>query len=143
MTKVAKGNTVEVHYKVALEDGTVVDASEEKLPFQFVIGNDDIIQGFQDAVIGMQIGEAKKVTVPAEKAYGPYRKNFIVNVKKDILPEGLDLSVGKKLQVTKKETNEKQIVTIVDIGESTITIDTNHPLAGKNLLFEIKLLNLF
>jgi len=134
-------DTVKVHYTGTLDDGTVFDTSIEREPLEFTLGEGMLIPGFEEAVKGMQVGQSKTVTIPAEEAYGPYLDDLIIVVERSQLPEGLDPEVGQVLEVT-QEDGRTGVVTVIDVSETTITVDANHPLAGKDLTFEIKLVEI-
>ena len=134
-------DTVKVHYTGTLDDGTVFDTSIEREPLEFTLGEGMLIPGFEEAVKGMQVGQSKTVTIPAEEAYGPYLDDLIIVVEQSQLPEGLDPEVGQVLEVT-QEDGRTGVVTVIDVSETTITVDANHPLAGKDLTFEIKLVEI-
>lgn len=135
------GDTVKVHYTGTLEDGTVFDASVEREPMGFTLGQGQLIPGFEEAVIGMKVGESKTVNIPVEQAYGPRRSDMIMELERDQLPEGIDPQVGQQLQTTQTD-GRIVIATITDISGTTITIDANHPLAGQDLTFEIELVEI-
>ena len=135
------GNTVKVHYTGRLQDGTVFDTSTGSEPLEFTIGQGQLISGFEQAVIGMKVGESKTVTIPVDQAYGPRRDDMILVVERDQLPEDLDPRIGMQLQM-KQGDGGIVTVTITEVAETTITIDTNHPLAGQDLVFEIELVGI-
>lgn len=135
------GDTVKVHYTGKFEDGTIFDTSVNDNPLQFKIGAGQIIQGFEEAVLGMGLGESKTTTIPADKAYGPYRKEMVVVVARNQFPENLILKVGEKLQLSQSD-DQTIIVTIADASEATVTLDANHPLSGKDLTFDIQLVEI-
>ena len=141
MTQVKKGDTVKVHYTGKLEDGNVFDTSANRDPLQFTIGESSIISGFEQAVIGMNLGESKTTKVPVDKAYGPYHKENLLEVSRDQFPAYVKPEVGQQLQIPKGD-GQKTIVTVAEVSESSITLDANHPLAGKELTFDIKLLEI-
>ena len=141
MLKAESGDTVKVHYTGTLEDGTVFDTSVGREPLEFTLGQGQLIPGFEQAVIGMKIGDSKTVNIPADQAYGPYRDDLIQVIERDQLPEGLDPEVGQQLQMTQAD-GEVVRVMVSDVSEATITIDANHPLAGKDLTFEIELIEI-
>lgn len=141
MTQAKQGDTVKVHYTGKFEDGTVFDTSVNDNPLQFTLGAGQIIQGFEEAVVGMGLGESKTATIPADKAYGPHRKEMVVIVARNQFPEDLVLKVGEKLQLSQPD-DQTIIVTIADISEATVTLDANHPLAGKDLTFDIQLVEI-
>ena len=135
------GDTVKIHYTGTREDGTVFDTSAEREPLAFTLGQGLVIPGFEQAVIGMKVGESKTVDIPVEQAYGPIRDDLIVVVERDQLPEDLEPEVGQQLQMTQTD-GSYTVVTVTEVSETTITIDANHPLAGQNLTFEIELVEI-
>jgi len=135
------GNTVKVHYTGKLDDGTIFDTSVEREPLEFTIGAGQMIPGFEGAVRGMQVGQVKTVTIPAEEAYGPHNEDMVLVVERDKLPENLNPVVGQRLQM-QQENGNTAVVVVTDVSEATITIDANHPLAGKALTFEIELVEI-
>jgi len=141
MARAKYGDTVKVHYTGRLDDGTVFDASINGEPLQFTIGSGQIIPGFEQAVVGMNPGESKTVKIPAEDAYGQRREDLIIEVEKSQLPEGLKPEVGLQLQ-SRQPDGRIVVLTIADITESHVTLDANHPLAGKDLTFEIQLVEI-
>ena len=135
------GNIVQVHYTGTLKDGTVFDTSVGHEPLEFTLGEGQMIPGFEQAVLGMKMGESKTVTIPAKDAYGPRRDDLILVIERNQLPENLEPEVGQQLQM--QQTNGRTMVVIVtDVSDTTITIDANHPLAGKDLTFEIELVRI-
>jgi len=141
MTTVKEGNTVRVHYTGTLDDGSVFDTSKEKEPLEFTLGQGQIIPGFEEAVVGMKVGESKSVHIAAENAYGSHRDELVVDVPLDQLPQDLNLEVGRKLQM--RQTNGQSIVvTVTGISEKEVTLDANHALAGQDLKFEIELVEI-
>ena len=135
------GDTVKVHYTGTLEDGTTFDTSVGREPLEFTLGAGQMIPGFEKAVYGLKVGKSKTVTVPAEEAYGPYRDDLVIVVEREQLPADLDPKVGQQLQM--QQTDGSTTVFIVtDVSETTITIDANHSLAGKDLTFEIELVEI-
>ncbi len=135
------GDTVKVHYTGKLDDGTIFDTSVEREPLEFTIGTGQTIPGFEAAVRGMQVGQVKTVTIPAEEAYGPHNEDMVVVVERDKLPENLNPVVGQQLQ-KQQENGNMAVVVVTDVSDTTITLDANHPLAGKALTFEIELLEI-
>lgn len=138
MAQAKQGDTVQVHYTGKLEDGTVFDTSRARRPLQFTIGNGAVIQGFELAVSGMNTGESKTVTIPVEQGYGPRRDDMIVTVQRDQLPPDVKPEIGQRLEMT-QENDQVILVTVTDATEKTLTLDANHPLAGKKLTFELEL----
>ena len=135
---VKTGDRVKVHYKGSLADGTVFDSSEGRDPLEFTVGKGEMIAGFDKAVNGMSVGQTKTVTIPSDEAYGPRQNDMILQVPKSQLPPGMSPKVGDMLQI--QQPNGRPVpVTVTEISSTTITLDGNHPLAGKDLTFEIKL----
>lgn len=139
MSKVVKGNNVKVHYTGKLTDETVFDSSREREPLEFTVGAGQMIQGFDEAVEGMEIGESKQVTIPADKAYGPKSEEAMVSVNKSQLPEGLEPQVGMQLEASQPD-GRKQLLVIAEVKGEEVVLDGNHPLAGKDLIFDIELM---
>ena len=133
-----EGNEVKVHYTGKLDDGVVFDSSSGGDPLSFVIGEHQVIPGFEEAVSGMAVGETKSVHIPSEQAYGPVQDALVVLVDRDRLPAEIKPEVGQQLQM---KTGEGQVVPvrITVVGEEKVTLDANHPLAGKNLNFDLEL----
>jgi peptidylprolyl isomerase len=138
MSEAQEGNTVKVHYTGSLEDGTVFDSSEGRDPLEFKVGEQRVIPGFEKAVVGMTPGEKKQEKIPADEAYGPHREDMVLEVERTQLPENIVPEVGLQLQMT--TTDGRQVpVKITDVDESKIKLDANHPLAGKDLIFDLEL----
>jgi len=136
------GDMVKVHYTIILEDGTVFETSEGHEPYEFIVGAGDVIVGFDEAVKGMQVGEKKTVTIPVDKAYGPRLDELVFVVDKSQLPSDLGtVVVGQQLNM-QHETAGTIVVIVTDVSETTITIDANHPMAGKDLTFEIEMMEI-
>ena len=135
------GDTVKVHYTGTLEDGTVFDTSRGQEPLEFTLGEGNIIPGFEETVKGMLVGQTKMVTIPAEEAYGPHRDELVMVIERDKLPEGMNTAIGQQLQMQQADGGTA-VVVVTDVSETTITIDANHPLAGKDLTFEIELVEI-
>jgi len=141
MAEVAQGDTVKVHYTGKLESGMVFDSSVDRDPLEFTIGEGQIIPGFEDAVIGMGPGDATITTIPPEQAYGPHREDMVMQVERSQLPKELEPEVGQRLQ-SEQENGEKLVFAITEVTEESVTLDANHPLAGKELIFEIELVEI-
>lgn len=138
MAQIKKGDKIKVHYTGKLDDGKVFDSSREREPLEFTVGDGKIIPGFEEAVIGMQPGESKTIKIEAEKAYGPYREELVAEVEKSKFPENVKPEVGQQLQV-KQENGQTIIVTVMGLTDTHVKLDANHPLAGKDLTFELEL----
>lgn len=134
------GDTVKVHYTGKLENGEVFDTSEEREPLEFTLGQGQLIPGFENAVVGMNVGDSTKVDIPSTEAYGEKREDMVINVPKDQLPADVEPEVGMQLQVN-QPNGQPVPVRVTDISETELTLDANHPLAGKDLTFEIKLVD--
>jgi peptidylprolyl isomerase len=141
MDTVERGDTVKVHYTGRLENGMVFDCTTSNSPLIFIIGEGELIPGFEEAVMGMKEGESKKVKVPADKAYGPYHKDLAMVVDHDQLPEDFEPEVGEQLEMP-HEMGYPIVYTVTQVSESTVTLDANHILAGKDLIFEIQLVEI-
>lgn len=141
MAQAKAGDKVRVHYKGQLSDGTIFDSSLEREPIEFILGQDTVIPGFEDAVIGMEAGESKDVSIPPEEGFGEYSKDLVVNIEKTILPPEINPELGMQLEVSSEEETPR-VFTIADIAEDSITLDGNHPLAGKEIAFKITLLEI-
>ncbi|MDA8106597.1 MAG: peptidylprolyl isomerase, partial [Nitrospiraceae bacterium] len=133
---VKEGNTVRIHYVGKLKDGTVFDSSEGGASLEMKLGQKEFIAGIEKAVIGMSIGEKKTVAIPAEEGYGPHSKEKVFEYDRGRLPEGFTPVVGQQMQMFRADGQPVQ-VTIKDFSDSAVTMDCNHPLAGKDLVFEI------
>lgn len=136
MATAAEGTKVKIHYTGRLEDGTVFDSSQDRDPLEFEVGSGQVIPGFESAVEGMEAGEEKTVTIPAVDAYGPRRQELVLDVPGDQLPDELDPEVGQQLQMQTPDGQTFQ-VTVVDTTDEGVQVDANHPLAGKDLTFDI------
>ena len=135
------GDTVRVDYTGTLEDGTTFDTSVGSEPLEFTLGEGNVISGFEKAVYGLQVGKSKTVTIPTEEAYGPHRDDLVIVVEREQLPADLDPKVDQQLQMQQTD-GRTAVVIVTDVSETTITVDANHPLAGKDLTFEIELVEI-
>ena len=135
------GDTVRVHYTGTLEDGTTFDTSVGREPLEFTLGEGKMIPGFEKAIYGLKVGKSKTVTIPAEEAYGPHRDDLVIVVEREQLPADLDPKVDQQLQMQQTD-GRTAVVIVTDVSETTITVDANHPLAGKDLTFEIELVEI-
>ena len=139
--KVEMNDTVKVHYTGAFKNGDVFDSSQGGSPLEFKLGAGQIIPGFEKAVVGMEKGDAKKVTIEPAEAYGDVREELKQQVSKDVMPEGLNPEVGMQLMSTLPNGQEIP-VTIADVTDTHVTVDANHQLAGKTLVFDIELVEI-
>ncbi len=138
MAEVRKGDNVKVHYKGTLADGTVFDSSEGREPLEFVVGSGQVIQGFDEALVGMSTGESKVVDIPVDKAYGQRRDEMVMVVPMDQVPPDLNAEVGMRLEMGGANGEIVRVV-VTEISEENITLDANPPLAGQDLTFAIEL----
>lgn len=142
MTQSAKhGDTVKVHYTGKLEDGAIFDSTEGRDPITFEIGAGALITGFEESVLGMNIGEAKTIHIDADNAFGPWLEENIIEVPKSNIEGETDVEVGQQMHV-KRSDGATIAVTVTEITPETITLDANHPLAGKCLDFDLKLVDI-
>jgi peptidylprolyl isomerase len=141
MAEASFGNTVKVHYSVKLDDGTVVDNTFDHEPFLFTIGLGQAIPGFENAVTDMSPGTSKTVRVPVEEAYGPYNKELVSEVNRNDFPADFVFKVGQQLELSRIDGGF-DLVTVLKVSEKTVTLDRNHPMAGKELTIDIQLLEI-
>ena len=141
MKQAKNGDSVKVHYTGKLDDGTVFDSSEKRNPLEFIIGNSQIIPGFEQSIVGMKPGESKVVEIPQDKAYGPHREEMVLAVDLKQVPQDIKLEIGQKLQIPQAD-GRKILVTVTDISKEKVKLDANHPLAGKDLIFEVHLVEI-
>lgn len=130
-----------VHYTGRLDDGTVFDSSEGREPLQFTLGESQVIPGFEDAVTGMQPGENKTAKIPSGQAYGPRRDDLLVNVDRSQFPEGMEPEIGQQLHLQGQGDRPIPVV-VSEVREDRVLLDANHPLAGRDLTFDIRLLEI-
>ncbi len=141
MSEAKQGDTVKVHYSGSLEDGTVFDTSQDRDPLEFTIGENQVISGFEEAVVGMEPGQSKVVKLDSGEAYGPRRSELLVEVERERFPSDMDVEVGSQVQV-KQQDGSPRVATIARVGDDSVTLDVNHPLAGKDLTFDIELVEI-
>lgn len=141
MANVKNGDWVFVHYTGKFEDGKVFDSSLKGSPLDFVVGEGGLIEGFEKGVMGMAIGEKKTITLTPEEGYGPYNEAEVFEVPIENFGEKPELEKGMQIVVTPQEGHDF-LATIAEVNEKTVKLDTNHPLAGKNLTFELELVDI-
>lgn len=139
--KVSENNTIKVHYKGTLTDGTLFDSSEGREPLEFTVGAGQVITGFDNAVKDMAVGESKSFLIPCNEAYGQRDERLIQKVERTMLPEDMSPSVGQMLAST-LPSGEQIPVKVSEVHEDHVMIDANHPLAGQDLNFEIELVEI-
>ena len=138
MSQAKSGDKVKVHYTGKLKDGTVFDTTSQGSPLEFTIGEGRLISDFEEAVVGMEPGESKSFEVASGNAYGPHREEMVMTVDRKQMPEGLNPQLNQRLQV-QQSNNQPFVVTVTAVTEESVTLDANHPLAGKDLTFDIQL----
>lgn len=141
MAQVQDGDTVKVHYTGRLSDGTVFDSSLERDPLQFKLGAGQVIPGFEQAVLGLAPAEKVTTQIPAAEAYGEHMPERIVSVNRDELPPDYTPEVGHQLQ--SQQGDGRSIMAVInEVTDTAVKLDMNHPLAGKNLIFDIELVQI-
>ena len=140
-TQAKSGDTVQVHYTGRLTDGTLFDSSEGRDPLEFELGSGMVIPGFDTGIAGMNVGEKKTIHIPADDAYGPVEEDRIIQIPRTDIPADLPLEVGTQLNMHQDGSPQVIPVTITEVTADTVTLDANHVLAGKDLVFEVELVN--
>lgn len=135
------GDTVRVHYTGTLLDGIVFDSSLDRDPLEFLLGKEQVIKGFENAVIGMVVGEHRTIEIPSNDAYGQYRNELIAQIDRVNFPQDIEPEIGVQLEVA-SEHGECVIMRIIGVNEKNVTLDANHPLAGQDLVFNIELIEI-
>ena len=141
MGQAKAGDTVKVHYTGKLDNGTVFDSSADREPLEFTVGEGQVIPGFESAVIGMNPGDTKTTHIPADEAYGPHRPEMVIEVERAMFPTDMDPQKEQQVQI-RQANGQSFIATITDVTEENVTLDANHPLAGKDLTFDIQLVEI-
>ena len=142
MSKAQEGDTVKVHYTGKLKDGSVFDTSENREPLEFTLGQGQLIPGFEKAVIGMEEGNKTTVSIPSDEAYGERQSELEVQVSLEELPSEIEPEEGMQLQLKQNDSGQAIPVVVTEVTDETVTLDANHPLAGKDLTFDIELVNI-
>lgn len=132
------GNQISVHYTGTFEDGEVFDSSQGRDPLSFEVGAGQMIEGFDQAVVGMKVGESKKITLAPEEAYGPRNEELLMDFPMANFPEDMKVEVGMMLQLTNQD-GQPVPATVAEINEESVKMDVNHPMAGKTLNFDIEI----
>lgn len=138
MTAATTGNTVRVHYRGTLDDGTEFDSSAGRDPLEFTLGGGQVIPGFENAIMGMSEGDTKTVTIPPDEAYGQANPGMVHEVPRSEIPANIPIHEGAMLSAADGQGNQMQL-TVVEATDETVKLDANHPLAGKALTFELTL----
>jgi FKBP-type peptidyl-prolyl cis-trans isomerase 2 len=142
MAQVKSGDKINVHYTGRLTDGTLFDSSEGREPLEFEVGSGMVIKGFDEGVTGMSVGEKKTVHIPAAEAYGDVDPNYLAVFNKAEIPSDIPYEVGMQLNMHQDGTGQVMPVSVVEVTDTTITLDANHPLAGKDLIFDLELVSI-
>jgi peptidylprolyl isomerase len=141
MTPIKNGDTVQLHYTGKLRDGRIFDTSTDREPLELTVGGGKVISGFEQAVVGMSLGESTTVEIPMDQAYGPWRKDRVIVIDRDRFPEDLDLKLGQRLKLRQKD-GKPLPAKVTGITEFSVRLDANHPLAGKDLVFDIEIIEI-
>lgn len=139
--QVKNGDKVKVHYTLRLDSGEVVESSVGITPLEFTLGEGKIIPGFENGVIGMTVGEKKTIKIPYDQAYGPRTENMVFEFPKSRCPEGFDPQIGQQAQMFRPD-GKSLVVTVIGFTEEGFTMDANHPLSGKQLTFDLELMEI-
>jgi len=142
MAQAKNGDSVKVKYTGRYEDGSVFDSSDEQgKPLEFVLGQRQVIPAFEKAVLGMETNETKSIEVSPEEGYGPYRHELVVEIERKHLPDGMELEADRFIEWMQPD-GQIGVVKILEVTEDKVKVDTNHPMAGRKLFFEITLLEI-
>jgi peptidylprolyl isomerase len=141
MTQAKRGDTVRIHYTGKLTDGTRFDTSREREPLEFKLGAGQIIPGLDREVKGMEVGTKTTVTIPAADAYGEHDPAQVQAIPRSKIPEDIEVDEGHRLQAMTSDGREISL-TVVGVGDKEVTVDANHPLAGKDLVFDVELVEI-
>ncbi len=140
MSEAKNGHQVKVHYTGKLNDGSVFDSSEGKDPLVFTLGEGRMIAGFEKAVLGMKVGEKTTAEIPSAEAYGDHNEEMVISVSKDKIPADINPEVGLQLSIKQADGSAVPVV-VTEVTDENIELDANHPLAGKDLVFDIELVS--
>lgn len=141
MSEAKNGDTVRIHYTGTLTDGSQFDTSAGREPLEFTIGSGQIIPGLEKEIEGMKVGDKSTVTVPAAEAYGPHQPEGVQEVPRSNIPTNINLAVGTQLQGMTPDGRQMNL-TVTGLTDETVTLDANHPLAGKDLVFDVELVEI-
>ena len=141
MQRVKSGDKVKVHYHGRLTNGETFDKSEGREPLEFEVGAGMVIKGFDDGVTGMSVGDKKTITIPFNEAYGPKNPEMIIDMPKNRFPKDMELEVGMALAMSDGQGQQFEVV-VTQIKEDSAVLDANHPLAGKDLIFDLELVEI-
>jgi FKBP-type peptidyl-prolyl cis-trans isomerase 2 len=139
--QVKAGDTVKVHYHGRLTDGTTFDSTEGRAPLEFEVGSGMVIKGFDDGLLGMEVGEKKTIEIPVEDAYGPKDPEAIIEFPKDRFPPDMKPEIGMRLSMTNGSGQQIPVV-ITEVKPEVVILDANHQLAGEDLIFDLELMEI-
>ena len=141
MQQAKSGDTVKVHYHGRLTDGTTFDSSNGREPLEFKVGSGQVIKGFDEGVTGMAVGDKKTVQIPVNDAYGPKDESMVIEFPVENFPPDMKPEEGMQLNMTNGSGQVIPVV-IVEVGEETVILDANHPLAGQDLIFDLEMVDI-
>jgi len=141
MTRAKLGDTVKVHYTGKLDDGMEFDSSSGREPLEFTLGSKQVIEDFENGVVGMEVSESKTITISSEEAYGPYHKELVLDVPIEQFPSNIQPQLGQQLQLTQPDGQPINVM-VTQVTDTIVTLDANHPLAGRDLTFDIQLVEI-
>jgi len=141
MSKAKSGDKVKVHYHGKLTNGETFDSSEGRSPLEFEIGKGMVIKGFDNGITGMIVGEKKTINIPCDEAYGPQNPDMLIEMPKDRFPADMEIVPGAPLMMSDGSGQNFQVV-VTEVKEEVVVLDANHPLAGKDLIFDIELVEI-
>lgn len=141
MQVVKKGDTIKIHYHGTLNDGSIFDSSKQREPLEFEVGSGMVIPGFDEGVMNMKVGDVKTINIPFAEAYGPVQDEMIIDFPRNQFPEDMQPEAGMQLQMSDKSGQNFPVV-VVSANDEIVKLDANHPLAGKDLTFELELMDI-
>jgi peptidylprolyl isomerase len=137
-----QGDKVKVHYTGKLAEGIVFDSSQGVEPLEFELGSGMVIEGFDAGITGMKVGEKKSVHIPVNQAYGPADEQNVIRIPRSEIPADMNLEIGMVLNMHQDGSGQVMQVTVADFDDQSVVLDGNHPLAGKDLIFDIELVEI-
>jgi len=141
MTEAKQGDIVRVNYSGRLLDGTEFESTRDQDPLEFTIGAQKVIPAFEKLVVGMQPGESKYSLIQSDDAYGAYHSSRVIEVERNKIPSDLAIEIGKVIEIRRSDETAIPAM-ITDFSDNLVTLDANHPLAGKDLIFEVELIDI-
>ena len=141
MAQVKNGDTVKVHYHGRFADGTTFDSSEGRSPLEFEVGSGNVIKGFDEGVVGMERGEKKTIHITAEDAYGPSMPENVIEFPRSQFPQDMQPEIGMQLNLRSQDGQNIPVV-IAEVKDEVVVLDANHPLAGRDLIFDVEVVDI-